>query len=80
MMSVQRDANLPIPFPTCTGSCVQTLSGTAGPATSDAVHYSLTFTEPNQSVNATIQITSPVPEPASLTLLGSALFAVGLLA
>lgn len=79
MMSVQGDGNPPISFPTCTGSCVENLSGTVGPITSDSVHYSLTFTGPNQSVNATIQITSAVPEPASLTLLGSALIGMGLL-
>ena len=68
-MSVQADGNPPIPFPVCTGSCVQTLSGTAGPITSDSVHYALTFTEPNQSVDATIEIVGATTEPASLTLL-----------
>jgi hypothetical protein len=43
------------------------------------VHYSLTFTKPGQSVGATIQITSAIPEPATMTLLGSALLAVGFL-
>jgi hypothetical protein len=80
IMSVQGDANPPIFFPTCTGSCVQNLSGTALPATSDSVHYSLTFTAPGQSVNSTIQITSSVPEPGSLPLIGSALLGVRLLA
>jgi len=81
MMSVQGDGNPPIPFPTCTGSCVQTLSGTVGPITSDSVHYALTFSAPGQSIGATIQITAAaIPEPASLTLIGSGLFAVVLLA
>ena len=80
VMSVQGDANPPVSFPTCTGSCVQNLTSTIGPITNDSVHYSLTFTAPGQSIGATIQLTSPIPEPVSLTLVGSALFAVGLLA
>ena len=80
VMSVQGDSNPPLLFPTCTASCVQTLTGNVGPITSDSVHYSLTFTAPSQSVGATIQITSAIPEPVSLTLVGSALFAMGLFA
>ena len=80
VMSVQGDGNPPMFFPTCTGSCVQTLTGTVGPIPSDSVHYSLTFTAPGQSVGATIQIMAPIPEPVSLALVGSALCAMGLLA
>ena len=81
VMSIQGDGNPPMFFPTCTGSCVQTLTGNlVGPIPSDSVHYSLTFTAPGQSVGATIQIMAPIPEPVSLTLVGSALFAMGLLA
>jgi hypothetical protein len=80
VMSVQGDGNPPLFFPTCFGSCVQNLTGTVGPIPSDSVHYSLTFTAPGQSVGATIQIMAPIPEPVSLTLVGSALCAMGLLA
>jgi hypothetical protein len=80
VMSIQGDSNPPVFFPTCAGSCVQNLTSTVGPITNDSVHYSLTFTAPGQSVGATIQIASQIPEPVSLTLVGSALFAMGLLA
>jgi hypothetical protein len=83
-MSVQAQANPPIPFMTCTGNCIQTLGPAFfGPLTMDSVHYMLQFNAPNESVNATIEISggiNAIPEPATLTLLGSALLGLGWLA
>lgn len=62
-------------FPT-SGSI--TLANSGLPAiTSDAEQFVITFTSAQQSANNTMQFQASIPEPASLTLLGSALVGLG---